>query len=150
VAAPSAQRQAFGWVAVNRGPEPIHSLGHHAHSPPTDDDDGVVQRSSWLAQWPNTCGEEMLHGVDSHAASSSARHNALGLPAPLRVMPPASSQRVLSTSPPTFSPCPLRPTHDPRGPCRLSERGVESGGGQPRAQDHQGGRGGLKNTLEER
>jgi len=128
---------------VNRGPEPIHSLGHHAHSPPTDDDDGVVQRSSWLAQWPNTCGEEMLQGVDPHAASSMASHNALGLPTPLQVTSP-SPHGECSARPPTFPAGPLRPTHDHRGPSRLSGRGVESGGGQPRTQNHLGGRGGHK------
>ena len=59
-----------------------------------------------------------------------------------------TSPRLLTVStqhvPPQSPPGPLRSTHDPRGPSRLSGRGVGSGGGEPRAQVHKGGREGSK------
>ena len=58
--------------------------------------------------------------------------------------PPPSPHSECSARPPTVSPGPLRPSHDPRGPSRRSGRGVGSGGGEPRSQIHMGGREGSK------
>ena len=64
--------------------------------------------------------------------------------------PPQPPHSEYSTRPPTVPSGPLRPPTAPRGPGRLSGRGVGTGGWEPRAQIHQGGREGSKNSIEER
>ena len=111
--------------------------------PFTVDEEGVVRR-----YLPGTMGPILVGKKGSKGQTRPPRRP---WPAVMRSAsrrgggsrpPPPHSE--CSARPPTVPPGPLRPTHDPRGPSRLSGRGVGSGGGEPRAQIHKGGREGSK------
>ena len=110
VAAPTAQRQRVCEIS-----------GQSSHSQSTTEALSGGP-GTCLAQRPNTCGEDMLHGENDHAASPLARHHELGQSTQWRITSPrlliVSAQHV-----PTVPPGPLRRIPDPRGPIQLAERG---------------------------